>query len=302
MWSAVKKFLKWSALGSFAALVLLAGFNWTLVQRLFLGGLPIYESTPPQLPAVLTRPAVLVFSKTNSYRHEQSIAAAGMLLKELAARKNLGYFATENGAAFSEDVLRHFDLVIFSNVTGDVLTPEQKTTFETWLKNGGAFIGIHGAGDRSHKRWPRYVNDIIGAAFVEKAVYPPIQTATVRVDRADDSLTRGLPPSWQRVEEWYSFDRSVRTRGSQVLLTVDEKTYNPRGLWGQSIRMGADHPVAWTHCFGNGRVFYTPFGHRGEAFSEPEVVTLLSNAIDWSIAPVGACRSDGYQNPSSARK
>jgi type 1 glutamine amidotransferase len=34
---------------------------------------------------------------------------------------------------------------------------------------------------------------------------------------------------------------------------------------------------------GKGRVIYTAFGHRAEAFAEPETKTLLANAVAWSI-------------------
>ena len=116
---------------------------------------------------------------------------------------------------------------------------------------------------------------------------PQFQKATVHVENAANPVVQGLPAQWQRTEEWYSFDKSPRAGGATVLVTVDEKTYNPEGMFGKNLRMG-DHPVAWSRCIGKGRVFYTAFGHRAEAFAEPETRTLLSNAIGWSLHRNGA--------------
>lgn len=282
MWHRVKTGLKWTLIAALVLLAVVVVTNWTLVQRLFLGGLRVYETTTPELPASIQRPAVLVFSKTNSFRHEGAIVAANALFDRLAREQRLGHFQTESGAAFTSRVLERFDVVVFNNVTGDVLTADQKQAFERWIRNGGSFIGLHGAGDRSHHRWSWYTTRLIRARFIEKTVFPSVQPATVRLDDPSHPLAQGLPRSWTHAEEWYSFDQSPRQRGSRVLLTVDENTYDPRGLLREDIRMGADHPIAWMHCEGRGRVFYTAIGHRAEAFSEPQVIRLLANALGWS--------------------
>ncbi|MBU6268663.1 MAG: ThuA domain-containing protein, partial [Sphingomonadales bacterium] len=81
---------------------------------------------------------------------------------------------------------------------------------------------------------------------------------------------------------------SPRAKGYGVLLAVDEKTYNPEGMFGKNLRMGNDHPVVWWHCQGKGRVLYSALGHRAEAFAEPQNVTLLTNAIGWAARRTGS--------------
>jgi type 1 glutamine amidotransferase len=269
-----------------ALLVVSVARNWDLVQRLFLGGLKVYETQPPALPAKIPRPAILVFSKTNAFRHQEAIPAANALFARFAKEKGWGYFQTEIGAAFSPEILSHFDVVVFNNVSGDVFTPAQRDAFRSWLENGGGYVGIHASGDNSHQKWAWYMNDLIGAVFTQHTMRPQFQKATVHVEDATHPATRGLPTSWQRIEEWYSFDKSPRGKGYGILITVDEKTYNPQGMFGKDLHMG-DHPMVWWHCIGKGRVLYSAFGHQAQAYSEPEYRMLLTNAVTWAAHQQG---------------
>jgi len=256
--------------------------HWDTIQRVFLGGVKVYETTPPQLPAGLKRPAILVFSKTNAFRHEEAIPAANALFADLAKEKGWGYFQTENGATFSPAILSHFDAVVFNNVSGDVFTPDQREAFKAFITGGGGYLGIHAAGDNSHAAWGWYMNQVIGTTFIQHTMDPQFQEATVLVEDAAHPATQGLPAQWRRIEEWYSFDKSPRKTGARVLITVDEKTYAPVGMLDKDLRMG-DHPMAWWHCQGKGRVLYTAFGHQGAAYAEPEFRALLANATEWAL-------------------
>jgi type 1 glutamine amidotransferase len=50
-----------------------------------------------------------------------------------------------------------------------------------------------------------------------------------------------------------------------------------------------DHPIAWTHCLGDGRAFYTAIGHRPESYTEPNSAELLEQGVAWA-AGVGETR------------
>ncbi len=278
----VLKVVMWLLLALLAVFAVGLWRNWDTVQRVFLGGLKVYETTPPPIPSDLKRPAILIFSKTNGFRHEEAIAGANVLFDALAAEKGWNVFKTENGAAFSPEILSRFDAVVFSNTSGDVFTPAQRDAFKAFLENGGGYVGLHAAGDNSHAAWDWYMTDLLGTTFTQHTMAPQFQQATVNVEDKTHAATQGLPAQWNRTEEWYSFDRSPRASGAKVLITVDERTYNPEGMFGKDLKMG-DHPVAWSRCIGKGRVFYTAFGHRAEAFSEPESKLLLANALTWAI-------------------
>jgi hypothetical protein len=61
----------------------------------------------------------------------------------------------------------------------------------------------------------------------------------------DHPSTRGLPPVWERTDEWYNF-RTNLGNAVRVLATLDEATYT-------GGTMGTEHPIAWCHMIDGGR-------------------------------------------------
>ncbi|MGH6780516.1 MAG: ThuA domain-containing protein [Sphingomonadaceae bacterium] len=282
-----------------AALIVLLGlfaaYNRDLIQRVLLGGLKVYETTPPALPADIRRPAILIFSKTNGFRHADAIPAANNVLAGLAKEKGWGAFQTENGAAFRPDILARFDAVVFNNTSGDVFTPEQRAAFQSFVEKGGGYVGIHAAGDDSHKAWGWYMDKVIGTAFIGHPMSPQFQKAAMRIEDRAHPATRHLGPTWQRTDEWYSFDRSPRKPGITVLATLDEASYSPKGMFGKDLAMGKDHPIVWARCVGKGRALYSALGHTPESFREPQHRQLLAGAIAWTLRQDG----DGCDAPAT---
>lgn len=294
MWRKALKIVGLMLLAAVVVIAFGAWRNWDVIQRVFLGGVKVYETTPPQIPANLPRPAVLVFSKTNAFRHEEAIPAAARMFDGLAKENGWGIFQTENGATFSPEILSRFDAVVFSNVTGDVFTPEQRAAFKSYIENGGGYVGIHGAGDNSHKAWDWYVTSIIGTNFIGHPMDPQFQKATMRIEDHTHPSTAQMPDNLDRVDEWYSFDKSPRgIPGLTVLATIDESTYKPGSFFGTSLSMGKDHPVAWWRCAGKGRVFYAAGGHTAETFSDPSYRQFLNGAVQWAMKRAGkGCGTD----------
>lgn len=284
----VLKIVMWVVLALILFVAVQAARNWDTIQRVFLGGLHVHETVPPQVPADLPRPAILVFSKTNAFRHEEAIPAASAMFKALAKEKGWGLFETENGAAFTPEILARFDAVVFSNTSGDVFDAKQQAAFKGFVENGGGWVGIHAAGDNSHEGWPWYVENVIGTHFIGHPLSPQFQLATVRVEDRSHPATAHLAPEWQRTDEWYSFDKSPRGKpGLGVLATLDEKTYKQEGPFGQNLSMGADHPIMWTRCVGKGRALYSALGHTAASFSEPEYRQALAGALEWVLRQKG---------------
>lgn len=277
----------WIVVALLAVLAVAVALNFDTIRRVFLGGLKVYETTPPSLPAEIKRPAILVFSKTNGFRHEEAIPAANALFAQFARDKGWGLFQTENGAAFRPDILARFDAVIFNNVSGDVFTSDQRQALKDFIERGGGFVGVHGSGgDRSYA-WEWYVDHLIGTQFIGHPMGPQFQEATVRVEDRKHPATRGLPQTWRRTDEWYSFEKSPREKGYRILATLDERTYEPKGPFGQDLAMGKDHPIAWWHCIGKGRVLYSAMGHRADAYGESEYRKMLLGAVDWALRREG---------------
>ncbi len=249
---------------------------------------PVYDSVPPEIPAEIERPhAVLIFSKTNGYREEPAIQASNEALVAITKKRGWPAFVTENAAVMNADQLRRFTVVIWNNTSGDVLTEAQRAAFKTWLENGGAFVGTHGAGGDPRYEWAWYPETLIGAQFTSHSSQ---QLGTVRIEDTTSPIMKGLTAVWVRTvkDEWYAFKDNPRARpGFHILATADETTYNP----GRST-MGADHPMVWTHCVGKGPVFYSAIGHSAETYSEPNHLHLLEHAIAWAMGLSGPTGCD----------
>lgn len=291
LWRRLLRWLLWCLL---ILMILCGGFlfwNRDIIQRVFLGGLKVYETTPPVLPDDIRRPAVLVFSKTNGFRHVEAIPAANRMFGDMAKANGWGIFQTENGATFTDEILARFDVVVFSNASGDLFTPDQKSAFRRFVEAGGGYVGIHAAGDDSHS-WDWFVTNLIGTRFIGHPMDPQFQEARLRIEERGHDATRHLPAEWVRTDEWYSFDSSPRARGFTILATIDEESYRQVGLFGKDLRMGKDHPMMWWKCVGKGRMLYSALGHTAESYRDPLYRDALQGALRWAM------RKDGPQCPA----
>ena len=232
-------------------------------------------------------PRLLLFEKINGFRDAPSVAAAHAALVAMAARRGWRLVVTDKGGAFTPAILARFDAVIWNNISGDVLTLSQRDTFRQFLARGGGYVGFHGsAGDPAYF-WDWYADTLIGARFAGHPMRPQFQEARIATN-PDHPLAAGLPAEWRMTDEWYSFKTSPRAIGADVLLTLDESTYSRTSDFGGSLDMG-DHPLAWTHCLGKGRVFYSAIGHLPGTYQQQQNVALLEHAIAWAATARGAC-------------
>ena len=225
-------------------------------------GFPIFESEPPELSMGSSGLSVLVFNKTNGFRHTAAIESSTQAFHNMAEEAGWEIVATENGAVFNEEQLGLFDVVIWNNVTGPVLTEEQRKAFRQYMENGGGFMGIHGAGDFSHY-WEWYENTLIGATFSHHTMNPGIQPARMHLE-CDSSVLHvcgGLESKITHSDEWYVFLDNPRKDGFTVLYTVDEQTFDPNGNFlflarNKDFGMGEITPLSG---FGNFRAEAGPF-------------------------------------------
>jgi len=218
-------------------------------------------------------PRILVFTKTEGFRHE-SIPAAIQAVRDLGARNGFDVTPTEDDTVFSAAGLAPYDAVVFLLTTGDVLNDAEQAAFETWLRAGHGYVGVHSAAD-TERDWPWY-GRLVGAW---SSGHPEIQPAVAQVVTPTDASTAALPARWSRTDEWYGFLTNPRANGVRVLLTLDESSYLPRD-WA----MGADHPIAWEHAFDGGRAWYTQGGHTTESYSEPLFLGHLLGGIQYALA------------------
>jgi type 1 glutamine amidotransferase len=219
---------------------------------------------------------ILVFSRTTGYRHE-SIPAGVDSIRDLGAVHGFAVETTEDPDVFTPQQLAGFRAVVFINTNGTVLDPPGRAAFETYIRTGGGYVGVHSAAATEYD-WPFY-GELIGAYFDR---HPHVQPGRVMVIDRTHPATAHLPPVWECVDEWYDF-RSTPHPSARILMTLDESSYTGGG-------MGPNHPLAWCREFAGGRTFYTAIGHTIEAYAQPAVRAHLLGGIRYAA---GSARMAG---------
>lgn len=233
-------------------------------------------------------PSILIFSETRDWRHEEGIVGANLAIMKAAKQMGHGYFTTEHSGVFNDKDLERFDVIVFNNMSGDTLAPQEQAAFARWHAKGNGTVLIHGAGDSTYMNWDFYENELLGAVFVSHIMAPQFQPARVEVINQTHPVMKGVPKDFTATEEWYTFE-APPSKDFIILAGLDESTYSPvNTVYGDrsDLRMGpnpVDHPIVWARCFGDhqSRTVFTAMGHRYETYEAKEATLILNNALNW---------------------
>ncbi|KAF8604684.1 class I glutamine amidotransferase-like protein [Ceratobasidium sp. AG-I] len=232
----------------------------------------------------LTAPRILIYSATAGYRHE-SIPTAIAALKQLGQANNIDFDATEDKALFTGSNLPKYDALLFLSNSEEVLDDSGKQAFQSYLNEGGNYIGIHAASACLYNT--TFYQKEVGALF---DYHPELQPTFVIVDRTHPS-TSMLPDRWTFTEEAYNFRSDPRLVGAKVVLSVDETSYTDNGV--RNYTQGSPHPIAWYQERGAGsedipsagRSFYTSLGHLSSTWGDQTFLAhILVGGIQWTLA------------------
>lgn len=224
-----------------------------------------FTDKQPKIPYA-KKNSLLVFSKTNGYRHE-SIEAGIAAIKKLGAENNFEVDATEDSSYLTNANFKKYKAIVFLSTTGTVLGKEQETALQKFIRSGHGLIGIHAATDCEYE-WPWYVQ-MIGGNFLS---HPQQQEAKLIIIDSTNISTKHLPAQWVRKDEWYNFKNM--NPDVKVLIKIDETSYT-------GGKNGDNHPMAWYHSFDGGRVFYTELGHTIESYSDPLYLNHILGGIKY---------------------
>lgn len=218
--------------------------------------------------------SVLVYTRTAGFRHD-SIPAAVEAVRTLATSEGLRVEHSEDPSLFTDEGLRAYKALVFLHSSGDMLDDAGTDALDRFVRGGGGYLGIHAAADALHGS--STYRELVGALF---AGHPAAQTGLFIVEDPGNAAARELPNPWSHFDEFYEF--TSNPRGSvHVVLRADETSYSGGG-------MGADHPIAWCHRHGEGRVFYTALGHPIEAWSDPVFLGHVRGGLRIATGAVAA--------------
>ena len=241
-------------------------FRNTFLLLCVVTGVSFTGNQQKQLPVEKNK--VLVFSKTNGYRHA-SIETGIAAIKKLGAANNFDVDATEDSLYLTDANFKKYKAIVFLSTTGTVLGKEQELALQNYIHAGGGFAGIHAATDCEYE-WPWY-DKMIGANFLS---HPQQQEAKLIVVNNTHPSTKHLPATWTRKDEWYNFKNM--NPDVKVLIKIDETSYT-------GGKNGDNHPMAWYQPYEGGKVFYTELGHTIESYSDPLYLQHILGGIQYAM-------------------
>ena len=194
--------------------------------------------------------------KTN--RHHNSERLADIFTKEYF-KGGINVTFTSDPNDLNKTNLAHYDgLILYAN--HDSISHSQEQALLEFVKSGKGFIPLHCA-SFCFRNSPEVV-ELIGGQFKshEYDSFPAVIT------QPDHPVMKGIA-SFTTLDETYVHDKI--SKNIQIL----------------SERVEGSHhePYTWVRTYGEGRVFYTAYGHDENTFTNQGFLDLVRNGILWAV-------------------
>ncbi len=229
-----------------------------------------------EIPEEDTEISVLVYHETGGFRHG-SIDAGIAMVTEFGNELGWKVEASQTSDVFAGDSLSTYDVVIWLNTTGeDLLTDTEEAAFETYIQNGGGFVGVHSATDTYRNGSWLWYNDLVGAIVQVNPYHTANNTSAIIDVVGEHAAVEHLGNEWNKKDEYYYWERNggYLFSGNIDLLTVQATGANS---------YDAARPVTWFKEYDGGRSFYTALGHNASDYEGDENFrTMLQEAIIWA--------------------
>ena len=226
--------------------------------------LTVVDGRGEQAPAATAvdegRPLRLLF-----LGHEQRTHNSHVLFPMLAsslARLGIQLTHVDTPAeALVADKLQYYDgLVVYGNHM--TITPEQEQALVDFVEGGKGLVAIHSASYMFIKS-DRYI-PMVGGQFLRHGA-----------GEFAAEIVQPNHPAMQGLEPFTTWDETyVHTRHNTENRTVLMERVDAEGR----------EPYTWVRTQGQGRVFYTAFGHNERTWSNPGFHRLVANGIAWAVS------------------
>lgn len=222
--------------------------NWVIAFGVALGVLQGQAPKP--------RTVDVLFLGHNSKHHDS--ARFGPMLFSALEPEGITFTYTADPNDLNPATLAKFDaLMIYAN--HDTIAPEQEKALLDFVAGGKAFLPIHAA-SYCFRNSPAYV-ELVGAQFQKHGT----GEFTAEIVKPDHPVVEGIQP-FQVWDETY-----VHTKHNQDRIVLMER-----------VDASGREPWTWVRTHGQGRVFYTAYGHDQRVWSHPSFHRLIRNAIRWA--------------------
>ena len=172
--------------------------------------------------------------------------------------KGIQVIYTDHTDALNQENLSTFDVLLLYGNTSTI-TPYQEFALFDFVEQGGGLVIVH-AGIAMFNNSDAYYS-LAGGTFKSHG----IDTVRTTVVQPDHPAIQGLAP----FESWDETYVHARHNPDKTVLTVHEGN-------------GYPEPWTWVRSHGQGRVFYTAWGHDERTWTNPGFHALLERGIRWS--------------------
>lgn len=250
--------------------------------KLFFESLALILFTFQFLSAQTTKEEVRVIAFStgkNDQAHISFVQEANKWFPKIAKENNFIYDTTSNWNNLNSSFLSQYMLVIFLDTRPEI--PEQREAFESYMKNGGAWMGFHFSGfaltpSAYPQNWNWYHNEFLGTGDYKGNTWRPT-SAILKVEDSTHPVTKKLPIRFKSApNEWYSWQHDLRKNENiRILLSIDSSSFplgtgpKPHEIWHSGY-----YPVSWTNK--KYRMVYINMGHNDIDYEHKTNATLSS--------------------------
>ena len=257
---------------------------------------------------------ILIFSKTEGYRHTAGIPAVKLAFKNIGDK--LGTWTTvisDDLENFTPENLKKFDCVVLNNSTGMCFGKNPKLTAKLpeaerkaikdksdticknlieYVKAGGSIFAIHAGVDcyqYKNIQNEEFVN-MLGGEFKSHPWFISNAPVTFVIDDTQSPITKGIweGDSFKIRDEIYLLGKSYDRKKCRVLMRIDTKR-SPITTKGQNkIYPEGDYATAYIKSFGKGRVAYSVIGHAENNYFDAKVQEFHTRMLQFCCGDLPA--------------
>ena len=224
---------------------------------------------------------VLVFYRCEGFIHTS--IPHGNVAAELLGEKS-GAFQVDLADTydvFTPENLAKYDAILLNNTTHmQFPEPSQLNAFMDFVANGKGLAGFHAASDNfgRHPEALAMVGGIFGGHPWNAG-----GTWAFKLDDPTHVLNKAFDGKgfWHRDEIYqYKPESYVGPESLRILVSLDMSKEEVSGRINDGPR---EVPVSWVRKAGDGRVFYTNFGHREDTFQNPVILQHMLDGIQYAL-------------------
>ncbi len=225
--------------------------------------------------------------------HAAFALEANNWFRKVSTANGFIYDSTKNFSDLNATKLANYKVIMFfDNYPGD---NGQRNAFETYIKNGGGWIGFHVAifnmvtsdPNCCLSHWPWYNDTLLGSGLFNNNTWFPTP-AILDVEDTSNVITKGFPKTFKCcTNEWYSWKNDLRNNPNiKILCSINPKSF-PLGTDPSQSWTSGYYPVVWKNK--NYNAMYCNMGHDSvnystrvgisKTFSDTMYCKLLLNAL-----------------------